>query len=175
MPCRSDEEEAQIPESPNPVTPTKPPRNDGGGYDNLDAEFPLTQSDEEQEERPKQKRKHTYVKRWVTGERAVLPEDDIERELFEEARELMHLSGLKKLPGHKGPDTDLHLWKNARAGHKTRTGMAYTIYCCPLRHRCKCMKTIRVGRGRGLLILERYGLHDVHSHDEDGSKYLKYD
>ena len=24
-------------------------------------------------------------------------------------------------------------------------------------------------------ILERYGLHDVHSHDEDGSKYLKYD
>ena len=37
------------------------------------------------------------------------------------------------------------------------------------------MKTIRVGRGGGILILERYGLHDVHSHDEDGSKYLKYD
>jgi hypothetical protein len=36
------------------------------------------------------------------------------------------------------------------------------------------MKTIRVGRGRGLLILEGCGLHDVHSHDEDGSKYLKY-
>jgi hypothetical protein len=52
MPCRS--EEAQIPESPNPVTPTKPPRNDGAGYDNSDAEFPLTQFDEEQEERPKQ-------------------------------------------------------------------------------------------------------------------------
>ncbi len=26
-----------------------------------------------------------------------------------------------------------------------------------------------------MLILERCGLHDVHSHDEDGSKYLKYD
>jgi hypothetical protein len=37
------------------------------------------------------------------------------------------------------------------------------------------MKTIRVGRGRGLLILERCGLHDVQSHDEDGSKFLKYD
>jgi hypothetical protein len=37
------------------------------------------------------------------------------------------------------------------------------------------MKTIRFGRGRELLILELYGLHDVHSHDEDGSKYLKYD
>ncbi len=57
MPCRSDEEEAQIPESLNPFTPTKPPRNDGAGYDNSDAEFPLTQSDEEEEERPKQRRK----------------------------------------------------------------------------------------------------------------------
>ena len=57
MPCRSDDEEAQIPELPNPVTPTKPPRNDGAGYDNSDSEIPLTQSDEEEEERPKQKRK----------------------------------------------------------------------------------------------------------------------
>ncbi len=52
MPCRSDEVGVQIPEQPNPVTPTKP-RNDGAGYDNSDAEFPLTQSDEEEEERPK--------------------------------------------------------------------------------------------------------------------------
>ncbi len=29
---------------------------------------------------------YVFVKRWVTGERAVLPEEDIERELFEEAR-----------------------------------------------------------------------------------------
>jgi hypothetical protein len=86
----------------------------------------------------------------------------------------MHLSGLKKLASHKGLDTDLHLWKKASAGHKTRTGMSYTIYRCPLRHWCKCMKIIRVGRGRGLLILERCGLHDVHSHDEDCAKYLKY-
>ncbi len=83
MSCRSDKEEAQIPESPNPITPTKPPRNDGAGYDNSDAEIPLTQSDEEEEERPKQKRKHVVaeyelVKRWVTGERAVQPEEDIE-------------------------------------------------------------------------------------------------
>jgi hypothetical protein len=136
MPCRSDEEEAQIPESPNPVTPTKPQRNDGAGHDNSDAEFPLTQSDEEEEERPIQKRKrviaeYELVKQWVTGERAVHPEEDIERELFVEARELMQLSGLKKLPGHKRLDTDLHLWKKASAGHKTRTGMSYTIYSCP--------------------------------------------
>ena len=154
MPCRSDEEEAQIPDPHNPITPMKPPRNDGAGYDNSDAGIPLTQSDEEQEERLEQKRErviaeYELVKRWVIGERAVLAEDDIERELFEEARESMHLSGLKKLPCHKGLDTDLHLWKKASAGHTTRTGMAYTIYRCPLRHRCKCMKTIRVGKEEG--------------------------
>ncbi len=55
MPCRPDEVEMQMPEPPNPVTPTKLPRNDGAGYDISDAEFPLTQSDEEEEGRPKQK------------------------------------------------------------------------------------------------------------------------
>ena len=114
MPCRSDEEDAPIPKPPNPVTPTKLTRNDGASYDNSDAELPLTQSHEEEEERPKQNRKrvvaeYELVKRWVIGEQAVLCEEDIERELFEEARKLMHLSGLKKLPGHKGLDTDLHL------------------------------------------------------------------
>jgi hypothetical protein len=37
------------------------------------------------------------------------------------------------------------------------------------------MKTIRVGRGGGILILERCGLHHEHSHEEDCSKYLKYE
>ena len=87
MPCRSVEEEAQIPESPNPVTPTKPLHNDGAGYDNTDAKFPLTQSDEEEKERLKQNMKrfvaeYELVKRWVTGERAVQPEEDSECEFF---------------------------------------------------------------------------------------------
>ncbi len=87
MLCQPDEEEA--------------PRNDGAGYDN--AEFPRSQFDEEEEELPKQTRKrddaeYELVKRWVTGERAVLPEEDIEHKHFEEARQLMHLSGLKNCP-----------------------------------------------------------------------------
>ncbi len=97
MACWSDEEEAQIPEPPNPITPTKLPRNDGACYDNTDAELQLTQSDEEEEGRSKQKRKrvvaeYELVKQWVTGERAVLPDEDNERELFQKARQLMHLS-----------------------------------------------------------------------------------
>jgi hypothetical protein len=92
--------------SQNPVTPMKPPRNDGASHDNPDAEIPLTQSDEEEEDRPKQKRKRaprvlaTYeiVQRWLTGDRAEQSEVDIERENFENARRLMHLSGLKNFP-----------------------------------------------------------------------------
>jgi hypothetical protein len=37
------------------------------------------------------------------------------------------------------------------------------------------MKTICVGRGGGISILEKCGLHNVHSHEEDCSKYFKYE
>ncbi len=91
----------------------------------------------------------------------------------------MHLSGLKKLIGHNGLDTDLHLWKKASAGHKTRTGMSYWYVVQHLSlsfaASVQVHEDYHVGRGGGILILERYGLHDVHSHEEDGSKYLKYD
>ncbi len=108
MPCCSDEEEMQLPGSPNPVTPTKVtklPGNDGTCHDNPDAEIALTQFDEEEESRPKQKRRRaprvlaTYavVQRWVTGGRATLPEEDTEREIYKHEKRLtwIHLSGLK--------------------------------------------------------------------------------
>ncbi len=89
MPCRPDEEEAQIPEPPNPVTPTKPPRSDRAGHDNSDAAIPLTQSDEKDKERWKQKRKramrvlaiYEVVQRWIkfTGDRATQSDEDIEQ------------------------------------------------------------------------------------------------
>ncbi len=121
MPCRSDEEEAQITELPHPVAPTKLPGNDGGGHDISDAEILVTQPNEEEESLPKKKRKcvlamYDIVKRWVTGDRAdsaEQPEEDIDREILEHARLLMHLSRLKKLPCHKSLDTNLYLWKKA--------------------------------------------------------------
>ncbi len=76
MPCHSDEKEMQSPGLSNPDTPMKPPHNDGAGHNNLDAEILLAQSDEEEESRPKQRKKRsprvlaTYevVQRWVTGD-----------------------------------------------------------------------------------------------------------
>jgi hypothetical protein len=57
---------------------------------------------EEEEPVTEKKRKHVVseyvlVRQWVTGDRAVLPDYDIELELFEEAWKLMHLSGLKNI------------------------------------------------------------------------------
>jgi hypothetical protein len=98
----------------------------------------------------------------------------IENQLFEEARELMQLSGLKKIPSHKGLSIDLHLWKRAGGDHTSRAGITYTIYLCPMSHQCDCKCTIRVGRGVGSLTLERLGLHEMKIHATNKSKYLKY-
>jgi hypothetical protein len=56
---------------------------------------------------------YEVVQRWVTGYRATQREEDIEREIFDHAKRLRHLSGLEKLPAHKGLDAYLHLWKKA--------------------------------------------------------------
>jgi hypothetical protein len=49
MPCRSDEEEAQVTDFPHPVKPTKPPGYAGAGQHNPDAERAVTQSNDDAE------------------------------------------------------------------------------------------------------------------------------
>jgi hypothetical protein len=86
MPCRPWEEESQIPHAPDPVTPTKSLRNYGARLDNPDAESSSAESEEDQgeEEEPvapkKRKRvlaQYVLVKRWITGERAEMDDEDI--------------------------------------------------------------------------------------------------
>ncbi len=62
------------------------------------------------------------IKKWITGERVTVEQEDIDRELFELARDYMSASGLKKIPGHFAKDTDLALWKLFRT--HTRHGGA---------------------------------------------------
>ncbi len=139
---------------PDPVSPTKLLRNNGAWHDNPDAETSSAESDEVhgEEKEPVAPKKRTRVlaqyvpvKRWITGELAEMDDEDIENQLFEEARQLMQLSWLKKLPCHKGLSTDLHLWKRAGGDHITRAGITYTIYRCPMRHQRDCKCTILVG------------------------------
>ncbi len=51
------------------------------------------------------------IKRWVTGpgEQAEMDQDDIDRDLFELAREWMEVSKPKKLPGHVAKEPDVSL------------------------------------------------------------------
>ena len=177
MPCQpedSEEEFAQGPESPHPVTPTKSTRNDGAGHADPDAEKSESGSDLDVELPQKRKRsrtilKYEVVKRWTTGERAKLDEEVIQNELREEACELMELSGQKKFPCHRSLDTDLGGWKFARE-HMDKRAVKFAVYRCPMRHQCKYQWCIRVVTSSDYIELQRYGLHDRNSHDNDASK-----
>ncbi len=47
----------------------------------------------------------------------------IQHEIYTEMKKFMHASGLKKTPGHKPKETDIHLWKQySKAYRNNRTG-----------------------------------------------------
>ena len=80
MPCNPDEEFAQGPEPPNPAMPTDSTGNAGAGHAEPDAENAVSGSDLEAPQKRKRSRtvlSYEVVKRWTTGERAELTEDEI--------------------------------------------------------------------------------------------------
>jgi hypothetical protein len=98
MPHRPWEESAQDPETPNPVTPTKPQRNAGASHDNPDAQNSTCQYDSnEPPSKKKRTRKETKkqerhlilymtIELWRTGERAETNEKQIWFDIIETAR-----------------------------------------------------------------------------------------
>jgi hypothetical protein len=113
------EESAQDPETPNLVTPTKPQRNARAGHYNPDAENSECQYNSD-EPRRKQKKKrvetkkqerhlivYVPIKRWPTGDRAEMEEDEIMFDVADEARKEMLLSGFKKAIHPKPTDLGL--------------------------------------------------------------------
>jgi hypothetical protein len=180
MPYRPWEEATPDSELPPPSTPTKSAGNDGASHADPDAEDPDRGSDEEEELGAKKIRppRHvlTYevVKRWVTGEKALQSSATIHAELEELCREFMELSGQRKFFGHKQKETDLGGWKLGRS-HTNKRGVRFDVYRCPLRDRTGCQNSMRVVIAPDFIELQRYGLHDRHSHDNDRSKKLKYD
>jgi hypothetical protein len=100
MPCRPWEEENQLPDVTDPVTPTISLRNYGARHDNPDAESSSAESDEDQGEEeepvtPKEEdacfssiRAGLAMDYW----RAEMDDGDIENQVFEEARQSMQLS-----------------------------------------------------------------------------------
>ena len=66
--------------------------------------------------------KYRFIKQWVTGAEAVLEDEEIRHEIYTEMKKFMHASGLKKTPGHKPKETNIHLWKQySKAYRNNRT------------------------------------------------------
>ena len=120
MPCNDDEVDMNAPEAVPPCTPPKPTGNGGAGRVDPDGHMNSASedSDEPQSLMSKQKwngrESWTMIKRLVTGEQAEMDQDDIDRELFELARDWMEVSKLKKLTGHFAKETDVALYKQFR-------------------------------------------------------------
>ena len=117
----------------------------------------------------------TLMKRWVTDEKAEMEQEDIDRELFELAREWMAVSKLRKLPGHVAKETDVALWKQFREYPKHKGAILVRLFRCPLRHRCRFLPGIRSMEDADWLQLDRCCEHNTNCHGEEKSKYLKYD
>ncbi len=58
--------------------------------------------------------------------------------------------------------------------YTTKDRITYVPYCCLVCHHCKRKYLICTATGKIFLNIERSGLHDASSHENDSSKYLKY-
>ena len=52
-----------------------------------------------------------HIRKWVTGAKAEMEQEDIDREFFEFVRQYMSLSGLRKVLDHVALPDDVALWK----------------------------------------------------------------
>jgi hypothetical protein len=115
MPCNDDKVDMNAPEAEPPCTPPKPTGNGGACRVDLDGQMNSDSEDSNEQQSLMSKQKWngreswTMIKRWVTGhgEQAETDQDDIDRELFELARDWMEVSKLKKLSGHVAKQTDV--------------------------------------------------------------------
>ncbi len=155
MPRRSDEEDDAAPPPPGFFTPTKASRNDGGCHAEPDAEGTEEESDacvEKQfDESTGKKRndtgyhKYRVIKEWATGPHSLLKDAEIEHEIYTEMKKYMHVNGLKKTPGHKPKETDIHLWKqHSKECQNKRTGEWIRPFRCPMHYRCDCHAQVKL-------------------------------
>ena len=151
-------ESGQIVDAPPPpgfTTPTKPDRNAGAGHGQPDADRMDTASEGEGEKEFEastgKKRRNTgplvyrFVKQWTIGSQAKLEPKEIEHQIYTEMKNYMHASGLKKTPGHKQKDTDIHLWKQCTKEYYNKTDAQWVrVFRCPMHYRFGCEAQVRL-------------------------------
>ena len=145
MSCRSDEEDDAAPPPPGFTTPIKADRNDGAAHAESNADRMETESvadDEKQFGESTGKKRcyagpltYRFIKAWTIGPHAKLEDKQIEHEIYTEMKLFMHASGLKKTPGHKQKDTDIHLWKQySKEYYNKKADEWIRPFRCPLNY-----------------------------------------
>jgi hypothetical protein len=51
------------------------------------------------------------VKEWANGPHVLLEDAEIQHEVYTKMKKYVHASCLKKTPGHKTKEMNIHLWK----------------------------------------------------------------
>jgi hypothetical protein len=91
------------------------------------------------------------VRCYATGGRAQLDTEDIDFDIYKQARELMELSSMKMLPQQEVQAGCVHLWRLRRQATSASNGFAIREFQCPMRHLCKCYVGLRNVEGPGLM------------------------
>ena len=175
------EDDPQSPELGNCTTPSQPPKISEASE--LEKVAEEEKSDDEEEEQVTKKkrtlkrdtREWTVVLSLQTGDESGFDDEEVNHQMYQEAKKLMEQSGLCKLSTHKPKDSDLHLWKK-KIGWSTDGDASWTnIFACPLLTRFGCQCQLRLTNTSTSCVLEMRGTHDATSHapEKDKSKFLK--
>ena len=89
---------------------------------------------------------------------------------------LLHASGLKKTPGHRAKETDIHLWKqHSKEYYNKKANEWIRPFRCPLNYRCGCQAQVKFITGDDYKRLKFFGTQDMDSHANERSKTLTHD
>ena len=90
-------------------------------------------------------------------------------------KKFMHVSGLKKTPGHNAKETDIHLRKQySKEYHNKRSNEWTRPFRYPMHYRCGCQAQVKLITGPDYKRLQYFGSLDEHSHANEKSKKLKH-
>ena len=112
-----------------------------------------------------QRSQYTLLKTWVTGDKAIMEEEDIKMEIFDLARSWMNASLLFKMPGQVEGDNDIALWKCFRLYRTQSSSHSIRLFHCPMFYLCKCNAGPRIITWPTYICLYKRGEHCATSHD----------
>ena len=136
MPCDECEESAnELPQSPQALIRKALNKE----FQKSHSEYKFLADYEDLAFMTKQTREGTdwfHIRKWAIGWKAEMEQEDIDRDVFELARQYMSLSGLRKVPDHVAHPDDIALFNQDSMFPSDNGKVITTLYVCPMRHLC---------------------------------------